>query len=234
LELRIIKLIKAEDEISKRLNDSNISEHHQALNSKQVSEKGERLDTENILEEDKETGEAGMKKEDKNFKTITSNNEDILNERLESTDSFIPFSQRTSLTHAPTIYEELIQKYESDIRNHIRIEQQMKLHSDSVINKLEDKEKIFDKTCDKIKNLEQKIQNIDSKFRIESKILKEENEVLKKSLEKRIEKILTLEMTLKESNLNCTRLEGELNKIRAKKYRSEDITPCIKENNFSE
>ena len=42
-------------------------------------------------------------------------------------------------------YEKMIQKFEADIRNHIKIEQQMKLHSDSVIDKLEDKEKECDK-----------------------------------------------------------------------------------------
>lgn len=41
----------------------------------------------------------------------------------------------------PQDYEELIQKYEADIRKHIRIEQQMKLHSESLQQKLEDKEK---------------------------------------------------------------------------------------------
>ena len=44
----------------------------------------------------------------------------------------------------PDDYEEIIQKYEADIRNHIKVEQQMKLHSDSVIDKLEDKEKEYD------------------------------------------------------------------------------------------
>ena len=43
----------------------------------------------------------------------------------------------------PEDYEEMIQKYEADIRNHIKVEQQMKLHSDSVIDKLEDQEKEY-------------------------------------------------------------------------------------------
>ena len=44
----------------------------------------------------------------------------------------------------PEIYEEMIQKLEADVRNHIKVEQQMKLHSDSVLDKLEDKEKEYD------------------------------------------------------------------------------------------
>ena len=42
-------------------------------------------------------------------------------------------------------YEEVIQKFEGDIRKHIRIEQQMKLHSESLTQKIEDKEKEIDK-----------------------------------------------------------------------------------------
>lgn len=59
---------------------------------------------------DKETGEAGNQN-NKMMRTITSNKETSQVDGGE-TESLIPFSQRTSLTHAPTIYEELIQKYE--------------------------------------------------------------------------------------------------------------------------
>lgn len=48
-------------------------------------------------------------------------------------------------TEPPQDYEEVIQKLEGDIRKHIRIEQQMKLHSESLQQKIEDKEKEIDK-----------------------------------------------------------------------------------------
>ena len=175
-------------------------------------------------------GEAGMKEQPKRFNTISSNKEDLL-EELESSDSFIPFSQRTSLTHAPTIYEELIQKYEGDIRNHIRIEQQMKLHSDSVINKLEDKEKQYDKFLEKMKRQEGKYKEFESALKAESKIIKEENEVLKKALEKKIEKILNLETHLKESSMNFAKLENEMNSLK-KNFHSRDITPSMQDMSF--
>mmetsp|Transcript_15144 Transcript_15144/g.13287 ORF Transcript_15144/g.13287 Transcript_15144/m.13287 type:complete len:174 (+) Transcript_15144:338-859(+) len=171
-----------------------------------------------------------MKKDAKNFNTITSNKEDTVQE-LESSQSFIPFSQRTSLTHAPTIYEELIQKYEGDIRNHIRIEQQMKLHSDSVLNKLEDKEKQYDKTLAGIKKQENKFRDLEVTIKMEAKVIKEENLALKRALENKIEKILNLESNLKESGMNFSRLENEIVKIK-KKFRSGDITPHINENSF--
>lgn len=45
----------------------------------------------------------------------------------------------------PQDYEEVIQKFEADIRKHIRIEQQMKLHSESLQQKIEDKDKEINK-----------------------------------------------------------------------------------------
>lgn len=41
----------------------------------------------------------------------------------------------------PKEYELMIQKLEGDIRNHIRVEQQLKLHIETVHNKLEEMEK---------------------------------------------------------------------------------------------
>ena len=58
----------------------------------------------------------------------------------------------------PKDYEEVIQKYEGDIRKHIRIEQQMKLHSDALQQKIEDKEKEFAKIETKILQLNEEHQ----------------------------------------------------------------------------
>lgn len=38
-------------------------------------------------------------------------------------------------------YEQMIQKLEADVRNHIRVEQQLKLHIESIQNKLEEYER---------------------------------------------------------------------------------------------
>ena len=37
--------------------------------------------------------------------------------------------------------EKLVQKYEAEIRNHIRIEQQLKIYTESIQEKFDDKEK---------------------------------------------------------------------------------------------
>ena len=46
-----------------------------------------------------------------------------------------------SMPEAPHDYEQMLVKLEGDIRMHIRIEQQLKLHIESVQQKLEDSEK---------------------------------------------------------------------------------------------
>jgi hypothetical protein len=148
------------------------------------------------------------------METITY--KDVSKGESEGTESFVPFSQRTLMTHAPTIYEELIQKYEGDIRNHIRIEQQMKLHSDSVINKLEDREKQHDKIIDQLKEQEDEYTVAESKFKNESKGVREENSALKSALERKIELIISLETSLKEAKLKFSRIESEMNSIRNK------------------
>jgi hypothetical protein len=148
-----------------------------------IKHQNEQQNSRNSKVMESESGDAGVKKNVKNFKTITSRKTSQVKDD-GSTESFIPFSQRTSITHAPTIYEELIQKYEGDIRNHIRIEQQMKLHSDSVLNKLEDKERQYDKIIDKIKKSERIHKDEMVRLKAEFKIVKEENNALKKALEK--------------------------------------------------
>lgn len=55
--------------------------------------------------------------------------------------------------------EKVLQKYEAEIRNHIRIEQQLKIYTESLQEKFDDKEKIFKS------NLESKSSKLKVKFR---------------------------------------------------------------------
>ena len=45
-------------------------------------------------------------------------------------------------------YEQMLQKYEAEVRNHIKIEQQLKLHIECVQDKLDDHEKLIKKEQD--------------------------------------------------------------------------------------
>lgn len=55
---------------------------------------------------------------------------------MSSCESFI------SLDEPPKDYELMLQKYEAEVRNHIKIEQQLKLHIEVLQDKLEDAEKL--------------------------------------------------------------------------------------------
>lgn len=52
-----------------------------------------------------------------------------------------------STDEAPSEYESMLQKYEAEVRNHIKIEQQLKLHIECVQDKLEDQEKVLKKNA---------------------------------------------------------------------------------------
>jgi hypothetical protein len=55
---------------------------------------------------------------------------------MSSCESFI------SLDEPPKDYELMLQKYEAEVRNHIKIEQQLKLHIEVLQDKIEDAEKL--------------------------------------------------------------------------------------------
>ena len=48
-----------------------------------------------------------------------------------------------SADEPPADYEQMLQKYEAEVRNHIKIEQQLKLHIECVQDKLEEQEKLL-------------------------------------------------------------------------------------------
>ena len=84
-----------------------------------------------------------------------------------------------------TEYESMIQKLELEVRSHIRLEQQLKLHLDSFQGKMEEYEKSEDnykktiqKLNDEIKQLKTEIKHIQS----ENSELKEKNESLEEKL----------------------------------------------------
>lgn len=62
---------------------------------------------------------------------------DGLNAEISDTES------TRSMQEPPKDYEVMLQKYEAEVRNHIKIEQQLKLHIECVQDKLDDSEKAF-------------------------------------------------------------------------------------------
>lgn len=90
-------------------------------------------------------------------------------------------------------YEEIIQKFEGDIRKHIRIEQQMKLHSESLQQKIEDNEKEIDKINKGILTLKD---DFISEKKLLNQIIEKQNKELqdkKKLIERQSKEIIHLD-----------------------------------------
>jgi FtsZ-binding cell division protein ZapB len=80
-------------------------------------------------------------------------------------------------------YEEIIQKLEADIRKHIRIQNQLKLHIESLQGKVDENEKEgmvknkeFEDLVEGNKKLKQSLIDIDRRKEDEIKSLKEEHQ----------------------------------------------------------
>lgn len=67
-------------------------------------------------------------------------------------------SSTYSLPYPPKEYEEIIRKLESEVRNHIKIEQQMKIHIDTLVGKIEEIEKSYK---DEMKAFQRKINELE-------------------------------------------------------------------------
>lgn len=72
----------------------------------------------------------------------------------------------------PTQYEVIIQKLEGDIRQHIRLEQQLKLHIDSINDKFEQKQQEIDllqeqnkKLADQVDRLEAEVKSLKAQMK---------------------------------------------------------------------
>lgn len=85
----------------------------------------------------------------------------------------------------------------------------MKLHSDSVIDKLEDKEKEVSKLEKKLKEYEQKLREVEEHWKLEQRAKDEENSALKRALENKIDQIIGLEKEIKELQINLAKQHKE-------------------------
>lgn len=113
--------------------------------------------------------------------------------------------------------ESLLRKLESDIRNHIKMEHQLKLHSESLQQRIEDLEKENSDMVVKVKSLSDKnnIKKLESRDS-EVTVLKNEVNNLKhilKSYEEQSVKISELEKKLRNQN---TKHEKEMKRLEEK------------------
>ena len=99
-------------------------------------------------------------KQAKKIKLLNSSKkkaEEQLNHKVNPSDSLLASSKYDDL-------EKLLQKYEAEIREHIKIEQQMKIYSDSLEEKITEMELTNDESTQKIKVLEKEVSKIQSEL----------------------------------------------------------------------
>ena len=103
-------------------------------------------------------------------------------------------------------YEKMVQKLEGDVRNHIRIEQQLKLHIETIQNKLEEYEKSkghsSKKSVDQIEQLKKENRRMDELITVkEDKI---------KRLEEQYDHALKKLKNSEEDSAKCKALEEKI------------------------
>ena len=106
------------------------------------------------------------------------------NSNMQETNSLgSTVSLQTFAMEPPMEYEEIIQKLESDIRKHIRIQNQLKLHIESLQAKVDENEKEVttkseenDKLKEDVKKLKQSLIDLDRKKESEIKSIKDHNQ----------------------------------------------------------
>eukprot|EP00347_Sterkiella_histriomuscorum_P009306 403341710 len=156
------------------------------------------------------------KKENKNYplESIRSPMIDDENQLLIGSSSV-----RSALSNQegpPKVYEELIQSLEADIRKHIRIEQQLKLHIESVENQIEEMEtqaRKYEKDLEKQKKTQDENKSLQSKVQEVESIVKQKEELVK-DYQIQIQK-------LKDSE---TFLQGQIDKLK------KDLLQKLKQN----
>lgn len=96
-----------------------------------------RLEEEELTQEEKET------LEDLDPLEVLANFKDLVEDLLAFKYNF-KASDKNELAKRTEQFESMLQKLESEVRNHIRVEQQLKLHLDAAQSRLEDLEKHSD------------------------------------------------------------------------------------------
>ena len=109
------------------------------------------------------------------------------------------------LSQSPEEYEKIIQKLEAEVRNHISVQQQMKLYIESYQSKVEELEPIEEQAKDlqkKVDQLQRENQEyLDKIEKVKNDMSQRQNELKKKLVQQEREydtKIEDLEIKLKE------------------------------------
>ena len=92
-------------------------------------------------------------------------------------------SHFTSIEGPPKVYEEIMRQLEADIRKHIRIEHQLKLHIESVedrVEELEREQEENEKSLAEVDELKKQIENLKTVVKAKEKVIEEQREASEK------------------------------------------------------
>ena len=140
---------------------------------------------------------------------VLENFTDLINDLLNFKKEYRS-TDKAELAQRSEQFENMLQKLESEVRNHIRVEHQLKLHIESNQNKLEELEKFKAEAEIKISNFEEKLKYENQKT---GKIDGNKDKVLLK-FEVECAKLKSL---LEEKIKECERLKKELEKVKGPK-----------------
>jgi transcription elongation factor Elf1 len=111
-------------------------------------------------------------------------------------------SHFTSMEGPPKVYEEIMRNLEADVRKHIRIEHQLKLHIESVEDRVEELEREadqYDEFIDEYKEIKKEIKSLKKELNTKGEML-EVKEILIEKLTLQVNEI-EKDHSLKNENL---------------------------------
>ncbi|OMJ91447.1 hypothetical protein SteCoe_6029 [Stentor coeruleus] len=138
---------------------------------------------------------------------IIENFKDLINELLNFKRDY-KSSDKAELAQRSEQFETMLQKLEAEVRNHIRVEHQLKLHIENIQNKNEELEKYKLEADMKISKLEEMVKSSEK-----GKNLKNDN-VKDKTIQKFEIECSKLKNLLEDKAKECEKLKKEIDKNR--------------------
>ena len=161
------------------------------------------------LDEASVTGEELETLEELTTEEVFENFKDLINDLLNFKKDY-KGSDKAELAQRSEQFENMLQKLEAEVRNHIRIEHQLKLHIESNQHKIEELERYKQETDEKLHQYEGKGKS-DSR-----KVQSEQNK--DKIVQKFEVECTKLKLLLEEKVKECEKLKKELEIIKSAKY----------------
>ena len=165
------------------------------------------------LDEASVTGEELETLEELSTEEVLENFRDLVNDLLNFKKEF-KSTDKAELAQRTEQFENMLQKLEAEVRNHIRVEHQLKLHIESNQNKIEDLERFKTEAQEKLSLYE------DGKSTGGSKG--------EKNLQKVEAECLKLKLLLEDKVLECEKLKKELENKGKKQEKSSSSIDYLK------